>query len=163
MQIKTTHKYYFVTVLFVAMFLSSCTDKYVWQQNKIITESIWNKDSILRIELPVTDTVSVYSLSINVRNKTDYSFQNLYLFLQILAPNGATTTDTLNFTLANDDGSWTGSGGLFSKYKENTFLYRQYVQFPMQGNYSVNVRHGMRKDDLEGIASVGLLINYSTD
>jgi gliding motility-associated lipoprotein GldH len=163
MQIKTTHKYCFVTTLCVAMLLSSCTDKYVWQQNKIITDGIWNKDTVLKIELPMEDTVSWYSLSINVRNRTDYSFQNLYLFLQILAPNGATTTDTLNFILANDDGSWTGSGGLFSKYKENTFLYRKYVQFPVSGDYSVNIRQGMRKDDLEGIASVGLILNYSTD
>jgi gliding motility-associated lipoprotein GldH len=109
----------------------------------------------------VEDTLTLYSLSIDLRNRTDYSFQNLYLFLNISAPNGNTTADTLNFTLAYDDGKWTGSGGLFSKFRENTFRYRRYIKFPQKGNYSVNIRHGMRKDDLEGIFSVGLTLNYS--
>jgi gliding motility-associated lipoprotein GldH len=80
--------------------------------------------------------------------------------LNIKAPNGNTTTDTLNFNLAYDDGKWTGSGGLFSKYRENTFLYRKYVKFPEKGSYNINIRHGMRKDNLEGISSVGLILHY---
>jgi gliding motility-associated lipoprotein GldH len=96
-----------------------------------------------------------------VRNRTDYSFQNLYIFLDIKAPNGNATVDTLNFVLAHDDGKWIGTGGLFSKFRENAFLYRDYIRFPERGAYSVSIRHGMRKDDLEGISSVGLTLNYS--
>jgi gliding motility-associated lipoprotein GldH len=151
-----------VIVLFTSVFLFSCTDrKNVWQQSETITDCIWNKDTALKFNIPVEDTAGWYSLSIGLRNRTDYSFQNLYLFLKITAPSGASTLDTLNVTLANDDGSWIGSGGLFSKYKENTFLYRQYVLFPKKGDYSVTVRHGMRKDDLEGIASVDLILHNS--
>jgi gliding motility-associated lipoprotein GldH len=127
----------------------------------IVADCRWNKDTSLKFNIPVEDTVSLFSLFINLRNKTDYSFQNLYLFLNIKSPNGNTTTDTLNFILAYDDGNWTGSGGLFAKYRENMFLYRKYIQFPEKGNYSVNIRHGMRKDDLEGISSIGLTLNYS--
>jgi gliding motility-associated lipoprotein GldH len=133
----------------------------VWQQNALIEDCRWNKDSMLKFGIPVEDTVTWYSLSVDLRNRTDYSFQNIYIFLNITAPNGNTTTDTLNFALAYDNGKWTGSGGLFSKFKENTFLYRKYIQFPELGTYSVNIRHGMRKDDLEGISSVGLTLNYS--
>jgi gliding motility-associated lipoprotein GldH len=158
--IKIMHKY--CVILFLAILsLSSCADKNtVWLQDVSVKDCIWNKDSILQLNIPVEDTVALYSLSVNLRNRTDYSFQNLYLFLNVKAPNGNTLTDTLNFNLAYDDGKWTGSGGLFSKYRENTFLYRKYIRFPEKGNYAVNIRHGMRKDNLEGIASVGLSLNY---
>ncbi|MDR1130191.1 MAG: gliding motility lipoprotein GldH [Prevotellaceae bacterium] len=161
MAIKTRHKY-FIALFSTILLLSSCSDENrIWQQNVIIADCLWNKDTSLKFNIPTEDTVSWYSLSIDLRNRTDYSFQNLYLFLNIKAPNGNTTADTLNFALAYDDGSWTGSGGLFSKYRENTFLYRKYIRFPEKGNYSINIRHGMRKDDLEGISSVGLTLSYS--
>jgi len=162
MLIKTTYRYCFMIVLVTSVFLFSCTDRQnVWQQSKTITDCLWNKDTVLKFNIPVEDTSTWYSFSIGLRNRTDYGFQNLYLFLKITAPGGAAMVDTLNFTLANNDGSWAGSGGLFSKYKENTFLYREYVRFPEKGDYSVTVRHGMRKDDLEGIASVNLILHNS--
>jgi gliding motility-associated lipoprotein GldH len=133
----------------------------VRQQNITVKDCIWNKDTALKFNIPVEDTLTWYSLSVVLRNRTDYGFQNLYLFLDISAPNGHSITDTLNFILAYDDGKWKGSGGLFSKFRENTFLYREYIRFPEHGIYTVNVRHGMRKDNLEGISSVGLALNYS--
>jgi gliding motility-associated lipoprotein GldH len=151
-------------LIFSILLLYSCADKNrVWQQNANIKDCVWNKDTVLKFNIPTDDTLSLYSLFIDLRNRTDYSFQNLYLFLNINAPNGNTITDTLNLILARDDGKWIGSGGLFSKFRENIFLYREYIRFPEKGNYSVNIRHGMRKDDLEGIFSVGLTLNYSAN
>jgi gliding motility-associated lipoprotein GldH len=162
MSIKTAKNNYCFISVFAILFASSCLDKNMaWQQDIVIKDCIWNKDTILKFNIPVENTTALYSLSVNLRNRTDYSFQNLYIFFNINAPNGNATTDTLNFPLAYDDGKWTGSGGLFSKFKENTFPYRKYIQFPEQGIYTVNIRHGMRKDNLEGIFSVGLTLNYS--
>jgi gliding motility-associated lipoprotein GldH len=161
MPIKTANHNCCFIPLFAIVLASSCIDKNTaWQQNTSVKDCVWNKDSILKFHIPVEDTLSWYSLSVNLRNRTDYSFQNLYIFLNISAPNGNTTTDTLNFALAYDNGKWTGSGGLFSKFKENTFLYRNYIRFPEPGTYLVNIRHGMRKDNLNGISSVGLTLNY---
>ncbi|MDR1582776.1 MAG: gliding motility lipoprotein GldH [Prevotellaceae bacterium] len=161
MAIKITHKYCFI-LFFTVLLLCSCTDRsIIWQKKILIADCLWNKDTVLKFNIPVEDTASLCSLSIYLRNRTDYSFQNLYLFLNVKAPNENTTVDTLNFNLAYNDGKWSGSGGLFSKYRENIFLYREYIKFPEKGNYSVNIRHGMRKDDLEGIFSLGLILNYA--
>jgi gliding motility-associated lipoprotein GldH len=151
-------------ILFVAAALTviACADKTVaWQQTAIIDNCVWNKDSAARFNIVVEDTLAWYSLSVDVRNRTDYSFQNLYIFLNISAPNGVATADTLNFVLARDDGKWTGAGSIFSKYRENTFPYRRRIRFPQCGTYAVGIRHGMRKDDLEGIFSVGLTLNHT--
>jgi gliding motility-associated lipoprotein GldH len=150
---------------FVAALIAiACIDKTVaWQQTAIIDDCVWNKDSALKFTVVADDTLAWYSLSVDVRNRTDYSFQNLYIFLDISAPNGNSTADTLNFILARDDGKWTGAGSMFSKFRENSFPYRRYIRFPKLGAYAVSIRHGMRKDNLEGIFSVGLTLNRSVN
>jgi gliding motility-associated lipoprotein GldH len=166
MSIETTkHNHRAITLIALLIAASaavSCIDGSIaWQQTAMIKDCIWNKDSILMFNIPAEDTLAWYSFSIDVRNRTDYSFQNLYIFLNVKAPNGNSIVDTLNFALAYDNGEWTGKGGMFSKYRENSFLYRNYIRFPARGTYSVNIRHGMRKDSLEGISAVGLSLNYS--
>lgn len=161
MQIETTiiRKCYFAVLIFL---LFSCGDnKTVWYENKSIQDCMWNKDNALVYTIPVEDTISMFSLSFNIRNRDDYNFQNLYLFVRTKAPNGGVTIDTVNYNIANPDGSWTGKGGMFSKYSENDFMYRKYIRFPVKGNYTVSIRQGMREDNLKGIASVGLNLHTS--
>ncbi|MDR0561022.1 MAG: gliding motility lipoprotein GldH [Prevotellaceae bacterium] len=141
------------------LFAVSCSDsENVWQQSVTIPKSVWDKDSVLKFNIPVIDTVSTYTFYVNIRNRLDYDYQNLYLFIRTEAPNGGVTVDTLNYTLAYSSGEWTGKGGIFSKYRENTFMYRNYVMFPVTGIYTVSLRHGMRDNSLQGIASAGLIL-----
>lgn len=143
---------------FSAMCGACIERKHYWSQSQTIDNCSWNKYSDLKFEIPVDDTVSWYLMSLNLRNRTDYGYQNLYLFVQTQSPTGATSRDTLNFMLARDDGKWTGSGGMFSKYRENIFPYRQ-VKFLQTGVYTLNIRQGMREDDLNGIASIDLTLD----
>lgn len=160
MLIRTTVNKFFVLIAII-LFVSCKNDNTIWQENKSIPECKWNKDKILTFNIPVEDTVSLFSFSINLRNRTDYSYQNLYLFIKTKAPNGGITIDTLNYKLANEDGSWIGNGGIFSKYREKTYLYRKYIKFPVKGDYIVTIQQGMREEELTGIASVSLNLNYS--
>jgi gliding motility-associated lipoprotein GldH len=154
--------HFIMTALVILLAAAACADRnIVWQQNVTVHDCLWNKDSILTFNISAEDTLAWYALSVYVRNRTDYGFQNLYIFLDVKAPNGNSTVDTLNFMLAFDSGQWTGTGGVFSKFRENNFLYRDYIRFPERGTYAVNIRHGMRKDNLEGISSVGLTLIHS--
>jgi len=147
-------KYCFILLLLVV----SCSQN-THRQVKVIPDCEWNKNTALDFVISVDDTISWQTMSISLRNRTDYKYQNLYLFITTRAPYGGVTTDTLNYMLANDDGSWTGKGGMFSKHKELEFLYRKYVRFPEKGNYVVTIRHGMREDNLAGIASLGINVS----
>ncbi|MDR2424051.1 MAG: gliding motility lipoprotein GldH [Prevotellaceae bacterium] len=153
----TGNKATYLTVILLLIF-ACCNSTTVWQQNASIPSAEWNMNDTLKFDMPVADTSLRYALCINVRNRIDYDYQNLYLFIETRAPYGGVTTDTLNCMLAYDSGEWTGSGGIFSKYRENIFLYRNNIRFIATGNYSVTIRHGMRRENLNGVAALCLIL-----
>jgi gliding motility-associated lipoprotein GldH len=127
----------------------------VWEQTQLVDACEWSVGEGLLYTMPVSDTVSWFNLLLDVRNRTDYPYSNLYLFITTEAPNGGFSVDTVQYTLAGEDGKWKGRGG-FSSFKENRLPFRSRIRFPVTGDYTIKIRHGMREDLLKGIASIGV-------
>jgi gliding motility-associated lipoprotein GldH len=71
--------------------------------------------------------------------------------------------DTLQYEMADASGKFLGNG--FSEIKENKLFYKERKVFPISGNYSIEIRHAMRKngainaiENLNGIQDVGFSI-----
>jgi gliding motility-associated lipoprotein GldH len=84
-----------------------------------------------------------------------YPFKNLWLFYDLIKPDGARIKDTIEVSLADDFGKWTGSG--ITIY-QNAFALRNGYIFPDTGQYSIIFRQGMRENNLKGIEDIGLII-----
>lgn len=140
--------------LFVAIFFASCNAYY----EDVVDVDVdgWTSDSIAHFEFEIKDTVPTYSIGIQVRNASDYQFQNLWLFMKKVAPDMSFRNDTVQLMLADDYGNWIGSG-IGSIYSA-TYLYEDSVHFSQPGKYIWYIQHGMRTDSLPGIYSVGLKI-----
>ena len=134
----------------------SCDRKRVFESYQTLDEKGWNKDSIVVFNVPLTDTIKNHNLLVNIRNKGTYPYSNIYLFMTMGFPDGTTQTDTVEFTLAEPNGRWKGSGigGLY----DNQILYRNSVFFPRKGNYKFQIKQGMRDNVLPGIRDVGIRI-----
>lgn len=149
----------FIAILiFASVTIASCDRAAVYDQSVTIPNEKWNVDSLAIFTMPVTDTISAYNLYINLRNTNDYQFQNLYLFVDILAPNGASIRDTFECYLADDHGKWLGKGK--GKIYDNRFLYRQSVKFTTKGDYRIQLQQAMRVDDLKGLVNVGMRMEH---
>lgn len=133
-----------------------CSDNYVYNGYVNLPHEQWHADSLACFRIPVTDTLTFYNLYVNIRNTTDYPFQNLYLFIDITAPNGASVRDTFECYLANDHGKWLGSGR--GKFRDNRFLYRKNVRFGAEGDYTVTLQQAMRVEQLKGVSEVGFRV-----
>jgi len=77
-------------------------------------------------------------------------------------PNKAVETDTLEYLMANPDGSWLGTG---NSVKENWLAYKHNYQFDKKGTYTIAISQANRKNgtvngvkDLKGITDVGIQI-----
>jgi len=138
------------------LLLLSCDPNRVYEKNIAINDGIWNKDSIVKFDMDIVDTLQPYNFYINIRNSTDYRFSNLYLFIDTFFPDKTHARDTLEFILADTDGKWFGKG--FGKIKESTVLLRRGVYFPMSGHYRFTMEQAMRTDNLEGVEDVGMRI-----
>lgn len=148
--------------IIVAILLVSCDKNRVFDEYKSVGNS-WHKDSIVTFKLPKLDSAKKYNLFVNVRDNNDYPFDNLFLIVSMEQPNKKTLVDTLEYKMANPDGTLMGDG--FSDIKENKLFYKKEVNFNLKGDYKVKIQHAVRQkgkvvgiNTLNGITEVGFRI-----
>lgn len=147
-------------LLLVTVLLFSCDKKRVFDEYKSVG-SAWNKDSIITFDLPVLDSTKRYDLFVNLRDNDNYKYNNLFIIISLESPNGYTKVDTLEYQMANPDGSLLGNG--FTDLKESKLYYKENVRF--RGNYKVHIKQAVRETGkvpgiklLDGITEVGFRI-----
>ncbi|SHG43066.1 protein involved in gliding motility GldH [Flavobacterium segetis] len=144
----------------VIILLSSCDKKRVFDDYKSVGES-WNKDSIVNFDLPQLDSTKRYNLFVTLRANNNYKYNNLFLIVALELPNGFTKVDTLEYQMADPDGTLLGDG--FSDIKESKLFYKENVRF--RSTYKVHIKQAVRENGkvpgvqfLDGITEVGFRI-----
>ncbi len=144
----------FLITLAVAFF--SCNRNRVYEKNTEIADGIWNVKDKVSFDVPITDTLSVNNIYINIRHTSLYLYRNLFLFIKTTAPSGASIRDTFEITLADEKGKWLGSG--LGDIWDNQILYKRHVQFPYSGIYNFEIEQAMRRENLPFVMDIGLRI-----
>lgn len=146
----------FILFLTLVTFFAACDKNSIFYEFKPVPEAAWHKDSLLVFEIPVEDTVHMHNLIIQVRNDIKYKYSNLWLFIDVVSPDGTVKTDTIEIVLADPSGKWLGKG--FSGIKTTSAYFKRNIFFPGKGTYIVNIRHGMRSNIINGISDVGFRV-----
>ena len=151
----------------LSLLIFSCDSNRVYDEYHTLPK-LWNNTEIQEFSYTSNDTVSNYDLIINIRNNEDYNFSNLFLVTEIYFPKGKVVADTLQYQMANPDGSFLGEG--FTEVKHNKLLFKENFIFSEEGDYKVKIRQAMRRldevngiEDLEGITEVGFRIESKED
>ncbi|WP_291114855.1 gliding motility lipoprotein GldH [Flavobacterium sp. UBA6135] len=152
-------------LILLFILVASCDKKRVFDRYDSVGKK-WHKDSIITFSFEQKDTVALHNLFLNLRNNKNYPYSNLFLIVELEDPNQKTVVDTLEYIMANPDGTLLGSG--FSDTKENKLYYKEKYQFKKPGNYTVRIQHAVRNsgkingvETLEGILDVGFRIELT--
>ncbi|NDP20211.1 MAG: gliding motility lipoprotein GldH [Paludibacter sp.] len=143
-------------VILSSLLLIACTSNDAFFQYNTIAPEGWNKDSLCVFDIPISDENSTYNVYVNVRNRGEYPYQNLWLFLQKMSPDSVILNDSIELYLADQRGKWLGSG--IGSVLEMPVLYQQNVKFPTKGKYQYKIGHGMRDTVLMGINDIGMRV-----
>lgn len=138
------------------LFLAACGNGAFYEENQSIPSGTWKQHDTLFYEVHVTDTMHYYDFYLNVRNRTDYRYRNLYLFITTRFPGGGIARDTVQCLLAAPDGKWYGKG--MGRIKDCRILFKPGVRFPHGGTYLIGVEQAMREKELKGISDIGIRI-----
>ena len=156
MSLKSSFLFVIVAMLFI-----SCDKKRVFDEYKPVGKS-WDKDSIVTFNLPEIDSTKQYNLFLNIRNNSNYPYNNLFLIVSLIAPNGLTTVDTLEYLMADNEGNLLGEG--FTDVKTSKLVYKERMKFKA-GKNILHVKQAVREtgkvngvEKLEGITDVGFRI-----
>lgn len=156
---KKTIIYFFLFFTATTTFFS-CDSSRVFDSYQEVPDSEWHKDSLFIFNIPITDTIRNHNLLIGIRNETSYPYSNLWLFVEIIQPGGEVMRDTVEVALADLSGRWLGKG--ISGLKSIQSMYRRNIFFPVPGEYTIVLQHGMRDETLTGIHDVGIRIEKVT-
>lgn len=148
--------YLLISLLALLLLASACDSSVVFEEHRPIPAEGWHYNNQVVFEALVNDTTNLHNLYIDVRNTTDYGFSNFFVFLDIEFPDGNMFRDTIECTLSDRTGKWTGKG--FGKIRSNRFLFRTDVWFPLEGTYVFRIEQAMRIEMLEGISDIGIRI-----
>lgn len=138
---------------------TSCDRSVIFEENQKVPDQSWKAEDTLFFSFQVADTLTPIDFYFNLRNTTDYPFQNLYLFVTSYYPGNLYSRDTIDCLLAEADGKWIGKGS--GKLLDARFLFRKGVQFRRAGNYTIAINQAMRTPLLKGISDVGIRIEKS--
>ncbi len=151
-----------ILLVLCVILLISCDKKRVFDEYKSVG-SAWHKDSIVSFELPQLNEKSRYDLYVTIRDNNEYPFSNLFLIVSMKQPNKTTVVDTLEYQMAEADGTLLGDG--FTDVKESKLFYKENVPFNLKGKYKVSIQQANRQTgkivgvkNLPGITEVGFRI-----
>ncbi|UUC46225.1 gliding motility lipoprotein GldH [Flavobacterium cerinum] len=152
----------FLVVGLLSVMLFSCDKERVFDEYQEIDGS-WHKNQKVSFAFDQNDTIANYNMFVNIRNNNSYPFNNLFLIVSMLQPDGVTKVDTLEYQMAKEDGTLLGDG--FSDIKESKLWYKENTKFPKQGKYTVSIQQAVREtgkvngiEQLQGVSEVGFRI-----
>lgn len=120
----------------------------------------WDKKNQQKFNLDISDPENAKNIIFVVRNNNEYPYNNLFLISTIKGDkNKVLKIDTVNYILAKPNGEWLGSG--FGATKEILFQYKVGYQFPANGKYHIEIKHGMRMNTLPGIEDLGIKLELT--
>jgi len=134
-------------IVLSSLCLAACQNKTIYSEYQSVDINAWHMDSVLRFEVPITDTMGTYNVLLHVRHTDAYPYQNMWLFVE-----DNMSLDTIEFYLANDRGEWLGNG---HSLMEMPILYRERIHLT-DSTYSITIQQAMREERLRGIADIGV-------
>lgn len=143
-------------ITFILLFAcSSCNKKHVFNEFKTVNIKEWKSTDTLTYQLKIEENKN-YQTSISVRYQNDYEFSNLWLKIFVTG-NGIDTSFRFEIPLFKNDGKPYGkkSGSLCTQ----TIPLKTILPITKKGNYNFSIVQLMRKDPLDGISDVGIIID----
>ena len=143
-----------IILLFVASLLSACDKQTVYHSFQSLPTEGWPREDTLSFDVKVTDSLTYYKLSLEVRNRSNYPYQNLPLSIcYTTADSIPSPADTIQLILADKEGIWKGDGwgGLYQ-----TAVSAGSVQIGKPGTYLFKVAYTLPDERLQGINDIGI-------
>lgn len=142
-------------ILFVVTF-SACNDGIIYEENKEIPNSSFNKGTELLYEFDISDTVSRYDVLLNVNHSQEYSYQNLYVKIKTVFPDAKSIEDIVSLELSKSGTEWQGkcSGDDCTV----PIVLVENTKFKTPGKYKISISQYGRTETVEGLNAFTLVV-----
>lgn len=138
------------------LLLVACQQEPFYKEKLPVPEQGWYYDEPLEFRVQARDTSDIYKMELELSHSQLYRYENLYLRILTIFPDGEEREERLSVELADKTGKWAG------KCKGNQCDVKVYLldrfRFPKPGEYSFIFEQYSRQDTLQDLSSLELLI-----
>jgi gliding motility-associated lipoprotein GldH len=142
------------------LLIAACSSRTVYEQHYPINDTGWRYTDSLEFAPAIADTQQRYDVLLDIAHRPSYGFQNLYLYVRTVFPDGTVREQPLGLDLAERSGRWLGRGSDPIRYR---VAIQQNAYFNQLGVYRFVLRQHVRDSVLMGITGVGMAIERSDE
>lgn len=160
MTVNNKRSFFHLIAISTIMVFTACNTTDFFNEYQSLSDG-WKKNEPVVFDFESLDTLKTYDAYLNIRTTNEYPYSNLFVIVKMTEPEGASMMDTLQYEMANPDGSMMGSG--FTDIKEHKLVWRKNISLKKQGVYTIEVNHATRKINevngdvvLNGVTEIGL-------
>lgn len=148
----------FSLLLILCFFIATITscESSVYDKTVEIKQGKWSSEQIVAFEFDIQDTLPQYNIFLEVEHLTSFNYQNVYCLVESYSPRGLAQKQTNPLELASKKGDWLGNCNDKQCTRKIPFITRS--KFDIPGQYKINLYQHSRKDPIEGILSLRLII-----
>jgi len=137
--------------------LSSCTKNTIYSNYYIFNENKWHADSTIIFEFNSLENKKL-NINLSINYTVDYPFQNFYSSYSLLDSNKKIiNSKMIEFDLFDKKFGIPKGSGLLKQYTIDSLVF-QIDSLSKQSKYTFLIKQSMRKEILNGINSIGLII-----
>ncbi len=128
---------------------SACCPRYIYDEHREIPNGQWAYADSLRYEVSIADTNRIYNLWLTLEHSPAFAWQNLYVRIHTVFPDGLRLSTPLSLELANQGGVWQGRCNAQRCRFKIPIQERAYFQLP--GRYTFIIEQYMRQSPVSGV------------
>lgn len=143
-----------ILLLFIASMVGACDEHTVYHVFRSVPQEGWEREDTLCFEVSVPDSLACYKLSVEIRNRNSYPYQNIGLSVSYDGGElWKRPADSLEIILADERGIWTGNGwGCL--YQQASVVGE--IMMEKANQYLFKVAYTLPDEMLPGINDVGI-------
>ena len=145
-----------VFILLTAVLLYACEKKHFYNKYQSVNIKAWKSSDTATFPIAIENAAHAYKYALSVRYAKDYEFSNVWLKVTVKG-NTLDTSFRYEIPLFMKDGKPYGkcSGSLCTQ----TVPLKTNLPIAQKGNYTISIVQLMRKDPLDGISDVGIIMD----
>lgn len=144
---------YIAAMAAIAVMLTACNHRTVYHHYEQVDADGWERTDTLFFHVNAEKTDRMLLEEIGLRVTDQYPFTaTQFIIEQTMLPGNASTTDTLECLLTDNDNNFKGPG--FSAH-QLTFPVKTFL-LPAGDSLRIAVHHNMRRSPLQGITDIGI-------
>lgn len=145
-----------VPLFILALGLSACNSDTLFEEKIELSPAGWAVPDSVKYQVAIEDTTQNYDMVLSVSAQESYRYQNLYVQINTLFPDGKLEKDVVSLEMSTPGGEWHGKCS--SEHCLVPILIQENFRFPKKGPYTITVAQHSRFDTIRGIDALQLAI-----